>query len=370
MLWLGQRMSRRAFIELLKMIAGAVVGAAVGIPLGAKLLRDARASGQAPTAALPDRSTEGAAPTATRSAPRTPAPTRSTGGGLAAVAWLPDLVKRWAVEAEAAGRSHGIDPRLVALLILCRSGGNPYAVDREGALGLMQVKAFHAGDANLFDPAANVAIGARYLAEQKARFDDWTTAVTAYDDGPGRVSKGTVTSEGKAFAHAVAQMWAEVDQRKSPAYEAWVAERGEGLLRKAEELDAAPLARKAVGFAVRHWGKPYLWAGEGPERWDCSALVQAAWRHAGVEIPRTATEQWNGPGRVLGDGEEARAGDLVFFTLDGSSSDHMGMIIYPPDVYIEASGQAGLVRISSLDPQSALYRADLHKRMLGVKRVG
>jgi cell wall-associated NlpC family hydrolase len=370
MLWLGQRMSRRAFIEVLKMLGGAAVGVAVGIPLGAKLVRDAQAPEQAATARDAVRGTESALPTATGPALQVAVPTRTAGGSISAVAWLPDVIKRWAVEAEAAGGLHSVDPRLVAILILCRSGGNPYAVDQEGALGLMQVKAFHAGDANLFDPAANVAIGTRYLAEQQARFGDWTTAVTAYDDGPGHVSEGRVTPEGEAFARTVAQMWAEVDQRKSATYEAWAADRGEALLRKVEALDAAPLARKAVGFAVRHWGKPYLWGGEGPERWDCSALVQAAWQHAGVEIPRTATDQWSGPGRVLNDGEGAQAGDLVFFTLDSSSSDHVGMIIYPPDVYIEASGQAGLVRISSLDAQSGLYRADLHERMLGVKHIG
>jgi cell wall-associated NlpC family hydrolase len=295
---------------------------------------------------------------------------RAAGGSAAGIAWLPDVVKQWAVEAEAAGASHSVDPGLIALLILCRSGGHPYAVDREGALGLMQVKAFHAGEANLFDPAANVAIGSRYLAEQKAQFGDWTTAIKAYDDGPGRVAKGTVTSEGEAFADSVAQMWGEVDQRKSAAYTTWTAERGGLLLRKAKALEADPQARRAAGFAVRHWGKPYLWAGEGPDRWDCSALVQAAWQHAGLEIPRTATEQWHGPGRVLGDGEEASAGDLVFFTLDGSSSDHVGMVIYPPDVFIEASGQAGVVRVSSLDSQHALHRADLSKRVLGMKRIG
>lgn len=369
MLWLGQRMSRRAFIELLKLVVGAAAGAAVGIPLGAKLVRDARAEDQVAPIEAPAASMQAALPTATQSAARTVTSTRAVGGNITAVAWLPDVVKRWAVEAEAAGGSYGVDPRLVALLILCRSGGDPYAVGLEGALGLMQVKAFHAGDANLFDPAANVAIGTRYLAEQKAEFDDWTTAVTAYDSGPGRVREGTVTSEGEAFAGSVIQMWAEVEQYDSPAYEEWVAERGHSLLRRAEELQEDPLASKAAGFAVRQWGKSYLWAGEGPDRWDCSALVQAAWQHAGLQIPRTATEQWQGPGRVLEDGEQARVGDLVFFTLDGTSSDHVGMVISPPDAFIEASGQAGLVRISSLDEQSALYREDLSQRILGVKRV-
>lgn len=367
MLWLGKRMSRRAFIEGLKLLAGLGLGAAVGIPLGVRFLKEARVSGGPEPLSSPTERRAGVL-TATEPSLRV-APARSE-GSIASIRWLPEPVGRWSAEIEAAAGACDVDPTLVALLLLCRSAGNPYTVDLEGALGLMQVKAFNAAGANLLDPAQNIVVGVNYLAAQYARFGDWNLAVTAYDDGPGRVESGTVTPDGEAFSKQIAEMWAGVGKAKSSAWELWAsASQGSNLLAKAAQLDAYPVARKAVGFAARHWGKPYLWGGEGPDRWDCSALVQAAYQHAGIEIARTATDQWYGPGRAVGDAEERLPGDLVFFTTDGSSSDHVGMVIYPPDSFLEASGRAGVVRVSSLDSASALYRADLAERVLGVKRV-
>jgi cell wall-associated NlpC family hydrolase len=366
MLWLGKRMSRRAFIDGLKMLAGLGIGAAVGIPLGVRFLREARASSEVePSSLLTD--SEASPLTAKEPALRV-APARSS-GSIASIRWLPEPVQRWSAEIEAAAGAHDVDPKLVALLVLCRSAGNPYAVDSEGALGLMQVKAFNASGANLLDPAQNITVGVTYLAAQYARFGDWDLAVKAYDDGPGHVESGTVTPEGHAFAKRISEMWGDVSKAKSSAWEAWAASQGSNLLTRAAELDAYPVARKAVGFAARQWGKPYLWGGEGPDQWDCSALVQAAYRYAGMEIPRTATDQWYGPGGALDEAEAWLPGDLVFFTSDGSSSDHVGMVIDPPDAFLEASGRAGLVRVSSLDAASELYQADLAERVLGVKRV-
>src|SRR5262249_42484977 len=38
------------------------------------------------------------------------------------------------------------------------------------------------------------------------------------------------------------------------------------------------LGAKAVSFAYRQRGKPYRWGGTGPNGYDCSGLVQRAWR--------------------------------------------------------------------------------------------
>ncbi|WP_433329951.1 NlpC/P60 family protein [Spirillospora sp. CA-294931] len=48
---------------------------------------------------------------------------------------------------------------------------------------------------------------------------------------------------------------------------------------------------KAVAFARAQLGEPYVWGAEGPSTWDCSGLTQAAWRHAGVNIPRVTYDQ-------------------------------------------------------------------------------
>ena len=66
----------------------------------------------------------------------------------------------------------------------------------------------------------------------------------------------------------------------------------------------------ALAFARAQIGKPYRWGGTGPNSWDCSGLVQAAWRAGGVELPRTTREM------VLKGTPVKRAdlqpGDLVF----------------------------------------------------------
>ncbi|WP_240945331.1 NlpC/P60 family protein [Rhodococcus sp. HNM0569] len=52
-----------------------------------------------------------------------------------------------------------------------------------------------------------------------------------------------------------------------------------------------PTGLAALAAATTQTGKPYLWGGVGPDAWDCSALVQWAFRQAGVDLPRTTWEQ-------------------------------------------------------------------------------
>ncbi|MFF9685146.1 NlpC/P60 family protein [Streptomyces sp. NPDC014623] len=87
---------------------------------------------------------------------------------------------------------------------------------------------------------------------------------------------------------------------------------------------AAPNARaaQAVDFAYGALGKPYVWGATGPFSFDCSGLTQAAWRAAGVSLPRTTYTQINAGRRVP---RSALApGDLVFFY---SGVTHVGLYI-------------------------------------------
>jgi cell wall-associated NlpC family hydrolase len=81
-------------------------------------------------------------------------------------------------------------------------------------------------------------------------------------------------------------------------------------------------AAKAVAFERAQLGKPYVWGATGPNSYDCSGLTQAAWKAAGVSIPRTTGEQVNFGTRITQD--ELRPGDLIFFYSDAS---HVGMYI-------------------------------------------
>ncbi|MER7761720.1 C40 family peptidase [Streptomyces sp. NPDC097619] len=79
---------------------------------------------------------------------------------------------------------------------------------------------------------------------------------------------------------------------------------------------------RAVAFARAQLGKPYVWGATGPNAWDCSGLTRAAWRAAGVELPRTTWEQVEAGPRVRV--SELVPGDLVFFYADIS---HVGIYV-------------------------------------------
>lgn len=49
-------------------------------------------------------------------------------------------------------------------------------------------------------------------------------------------------------------------------------------------------AEDAIAYARAQLGKRYCWGGRGPSCFDCSGLVQAAWRHAGARLPRTSRD--------------------------------------------------------------------------------
>jgi cell wall-associated NlpC family hydrolase len=71
------------------------------------------------------------------------------------------------------------------------------------------------------------------------------------------------------------------------------------------------VAARAVAFARAALGKPYVYGATGPGAYDCSGLTQAAWRAAGVSIPRTSQAQWAGLARVAP--SAVQPGDLVVY---------------------------------------------------------
>jgi peptidoglycan DL-endopeptidase CwlO len=66
-----------------------------------------------------------------------------------------------------------------------------------------------------------------------------------------------------------------------------------------------------IKFAVSQRGKPYLWGAVGPSSYDCSGLVQTAYRRAGVTLPRVSRQQAQ-VGLVV-PRAKVRAGDLIFY---------------------------------------------------------
>ncbi len=107
-------------------------------------------------------------------------------------------------------------------------------------------------------------------------------------------------------------------------------------------------AKAAVRAALSRLGRPYVWGATGPDRFDCSGLVQWAYAQAGVPLHRTTYQQ-------IYDGlpvspSQVRPGDLVF-----PHTGHVQMAI-GGNLVVEAPQPGGSVQISRMGPSVAIRR--------------
>ncbi|MGQ4617163.1 NlpC/P60 family protein [Nocardia sp. R7R-8] len=99
----------------------------------------------------------------------------------------------------------------------------------------------------------------------------------------------------------------------------------------------------ALAAAMTQIGKPYEWGGTGPDSWDCSGLVQWAYRQVGVRLPRTTWQQAKVGAPVPR--AALSVGDVVVLNSDGS---HVGLYAGNGQV-LNAYGQGVPVGFSPLD---------------------
>lgn len=97
---------------------------------------------------------------------------------------------------------------------------------------------------------------------------------------------------------------------------------------------APPAVSDKAGVAVRYaygaLGKPYVWAADGPDGYDCSGLTSAAWRAAGKSLPHNARMQWGVVSHISR--SQLRPGDLVFYRNLGHVALYVGdgQVIHAP----------------------------------------
>jgi len=80
-------------------------------------------------------------------------------------------------------------------------------------------------------------------------------------------------------------------------------------LPQSERSDA--VGSRIATTAVSMLGVPYAYGGNTPQGFDCSGLVEYAYRQVGMTVPRTTARQLDVSERI--NWRDARAGDLLFF---------------------------------------------------------
>jgi cell wall-associated NlpC family hydrolase len=93
---------------------------------------------------------------------------------------------------------------------------------------------------------------------------------------------------------------------------------------------------------------------------DCSGLVKILFERFGIRLPHSSSEQFKMGEHISK--SELRIGDLVFFSSEGKSPNHVGLYV-GHDRFLHAASDPGKVIVTALDqPWYA-------KRFLGARRI-
>jgi cell wall-associated NlpC family hydrolase/SLT domain-containing protein len=108
---------------------------------------------------------------------------------------------------------------------------------------------------------------------------------------------------------------------------------------------AGKTAAAVISIAKKYLGTPYKWGGSSPQTgFDCSGLMQFAFKQIGVSLPRTAAQQQKvGKDVPL---NQVRAGDLMFV---GNPAHHVVMCVGNGKC-LEAPHTGAAIRIRSYTP--------------------
>lgn len=123
-------------------------------------------------------------------------------------------------------------------------------------------------------------------------------------------------------------------------------------------IQASSKAASVVALAKEQVGKPYVWGATGPDKFDCSGLVQYVYQHAaGINLPRTTYDQVKVGQTVPLD--KLQAGDLVFWGSE-TAPYHVAIYIGNNQYVNSATPDQGTI----LQNMSSYYYPTIAKRIL------
>lgn len=164
-----------------------------------------------------------------------------------------------------------------------------------------------------------------------------------------RTDAATAAAAAEKFAADVSTRKVAMDQQVTTArtkYQSLSAPQKQTLAAPGPKVSVsvpAGAAGAALSFALSQQGKPYVFGSNGPGSWDCSSLMQASYRSAGVAIPRVTYDQAK-VGRAVTRAQVA-PGDLIIYY---SGQSHVAMAVDGVRA-VHASTEGVPVKIADID---------------------
>lgn len=149
-------------------------------------------------------------------------------------------------------------------------------------------------------------------------------------------------------------VWHTVTENPATPYTGFAADAYVQIIALAESHAPSLQAARAIAFAAAQIGRPYIWGGTGPSGgsvgYDCSGLMEMAYRATGVNIPRVASDQYAEGVKV--NLQSLQPGDLVYYGSPAFAH-HVGMYLgttHGSGVILDAAHPGTNIR---LDPMAA-----------------
>ena len=126
--------------------------------------------------------------------------------------------------------------------------------------------------------------------------------------------------------------------------------------------NAADIVRTALGAL----GTPYVWGGTAANGFDCSGLVQWAYRQHGIRLPRMSRDQASAGLLVTPAIEALHPGDILLFSAQpGGGVTHVGLYVGERTFIHSSNDGVKLSRLEADDPGGSWWVT----RWVGARRV-
>ncbi|MGW1815273.1 C40 family peptidase [Streptomyces sp. NPDC002125] len=164
-------------------------------------------------------------------------------------------------------------------------------------------------------------------------------------------------AEAKKKAEAAAKAKAEAAERASRTAERTTLSAPSGSSSSSSSSSSSTAtgsAASVIAFAQSQVGDAYVSGGTGPNSWDCSGLVQAAFATVGIDLPRVSQDQSTAGTQVSLD--NLQPGDILYWGGAGSAY-HVGIYVGGGQFVGAQNSSTGVVQKSlDYDPPSGAVR--------------